>query len=219
MVESAPVRVALLEDVPLFRQVIEQVLDNDMSTDIVASAGTGHQALTIFPAARPDVALVDLYLPDGFGFDIGVQLRQHLPELRIIILSEHIRPKVLSALPESERRYWSYLLKTGVSSRAALLDSIHTCLHRPLVDDLVRERPMTTAELRIDMLSDRQREILALVASGMSNTAIAQKLFMSPKSVEYHLTQIYAHLQVATDSSANARVQAAMIYGEQERGE
>ncbi|HAN72244.1 MAG TPA: hypothetical protein DCQ36_11755 [Actinobacteria bacterium] len=71
----------------------------------------------------------------------------------------------------------------------------------------------------MDMLSDRQREILALVASGMSNTAIAQKLFMSPKSVAYHLTQIYSQLQVATDASANARVQAAMIYARQEQGD
>lgn len=216
---SAPIRVALLEDVPLFRQVIEQVLEQDALTEVVASAGTGHQALTVFPAMKPDVALLDLFLPDGFGFDIGVQLRKQLPDLHIIILSEHVRPKVLAALPEAERPFWSYLLKTGVSSRAALLEAIQGCLNRSLVDDQVREQPLTSHEIRMDMLSDRQREILALVASGMSNTAIAQKLFMSPKSVEYHLTQIYSQLQVATDASANARVQAAMIYAKQEQAD
>lgn len=214
----APIRVALLEDVPLFRQVIEQVLEQDQLTEVVASAGTGHQALTVFPAAKPDVALLDLFLPDAFGFDIGVQLRKHLPDLHIIILSEHVRPKVLAALPNDERPYWSYLLKTGVSSRAALLEAIQGCLNRSLVDEQVREQPLSSNELRMDTLSERQREILALVASGMSNTAIAQKLFMSPKSVEYHLTQIYSQLQVATDASANARVQAAMIYARQDQG-
>lgn len=213
---SPAVRVALLEDVPLFRQVIEQVLEADPSTVLCASAATCHQALTIMPAAMPDVALLDLFLPDGYGFDVGVKLRQQLPGLHIVILSEHVRPKVLAALPESERPFWSYLLKTGVSSREALLSSIHSALQRPLVDDRVRERPVTQAELRMELLSDRQREILSLVAAGMSNTAIAQRLYMSPKSVEYHLTQIYAQLQVSTDSSVNARVQAAMIYHDQD---
>lgn len=211
------IRVALLEDVPLFRQLIEQVLTADPDVEVCATAATTHQALTVFPPAAPTVALLDLFLPDGFGFDVGVQLRKALPDLHVIILSEHVRPKVLAALPESERPYWSYLLKTGVSSREALLDAIRGCLNRPLVDERVRERPVTAADLRVDTLSDRQREILSLVASGLSNTAIAQRLFMSPKSVEYHLTQIYAQLQVNTDASVNARVQAAMIYADKER--
>lgn len=217
LVTDERIRVALLEDVPLFRQLIEQVLAGDPDIEVCASAATTHQALTIFPPAEPTVAMLDLFLPDGFGFDVGVQLRKAMPELHIIILSEHVRPKILSALPESERPYWSYLLKTGVSSREALIDAIRGCLTRPLVDERVREQPVSAADLRMETLSDRQREILALVASGMSNAAIAQKLFMSPKSVEYHLTQIYAQLQVNTDASVNARVQAAMIYVDQER--
>lgn len=210
------VRVALLEDVPLFRQMIEQVIEEDDATVLCASASTCHQALTIIPPSEPDVALLDLSLPDGFGFDVGVQLRHRLPDLRVVILSEHVRPKVLAALPTTERPFWSYLLKTGVASREALLEAIHSALQRPLVDDRVREQPVTQAELRMELLSDRQREILALVAAGMSNTAIAQRLFMSPKSVEYHLTHIYAQLQVSTDSTANARVQAAVMYHDQE---
>lgn len=211
------VRVALLEDVPLFRQVIEQVLTSSPSVELCASAATCHQAATIFPSAGPDVALLDLYLPDGQGFDVGVQLRRQMPSLHVIILSEHVRPRLLAALPEAERPYWSYLLKTGVSSRETLLNAIHECRSRPLVDDSVRELPVTHRELRMQMLSDRQREILALVAAGLSNTAIAERLFMSPKSIEYHLTQIYAQLQVATDATANARVQAAVLYADQDR--
>ena len=73
-----PIRVALLEDVPLFRQVIEQVVSENEQMEMVASAGTGHKAVTVFPAAKPDVALLDLFLPDGFGFDFGLQLRARL---------------------------------------------------------------------------------------------------------------------------------------------
>ena len=67
------------------------------------------------------------------------------------------------------------------------------------------------------MLSNQQREILSLVAAGMSNAAIAQKLFIAPKSVEYHLTKIYSKLKVAPDATTNARVRAAMIFAQQER--
>ena len=215
--QKQAVRVALLEDVPLFRQVIEQVLTSSPAIELCASAATCHQAITIFPAARPDVALLDLFLPDGRGFDVGVQLRRQLPDLKIIILSEHVRPRLLGALPEAERPHWSYLLKTGVSSRETLLTAIEACRARPIVDDRVRERPVTQRELRIEMLSDRQREILALVAAGMSNGAIAERLYMSQKSVEYHLTQIYTQLQVSTDATANARVQAAMLFADQDR--
>lgn len=216
---SPPIRVALLEDVPLFRQVVEQGLERDPLTDFVASAGTCHQALTVFPNARPDVAVLDLYLPDGFGFDVGVQLRKQLPTLHILVLSEHVRPKVLAALPDAERPFWSYLLKTSVSSRAALVEAIQGCLNRSMVDAQVRDEPTSVHAIRMDMLSERQREILALVASGMSNTAIAAKLSMAPKSIEYHLTQIYSQLQVTTDGSANARVQAAMIYATEQQSD
>jgi DNA-binding NarL/FixJ family response regulator len=216
-VPKIPIRVALLEDVPLFRQVIEQVVSENEQMEMVASAGTGHKAVTVFPAAKPDVALLDLFLPDGFGFDFGFQLRVQLPDLHIIILSEHVKPKVLQALPEAERPYWSYLLKTGVSSRQVLTDAIKGCLNRSLMDEQVREKKVNLEGFHLEMLSNQQREILSLVAAGMSNAAIAQKLFIAPKSVEYHLTQIYSQLKVAPDATTNARVRAAMIFAQQER--
>jgi DNA-binding NarL/FixJ family response regulator len=216
-VPKIPIRVALLEDVSLFRQVIEQVVSENEQMEMVASAGTGHKAVTVFPAAKPDVALLDLFLPDGFGFDFGLQLRVQLPDLHIIILSEHVKPKVLQALPEAERPYWSYLLKTGVSSRQVLTDAIKGCLNRSLMDEQVREKKVNLEGFHLEMLSNQQREILSLVAAGMSNAAIAQKLFIAPKSVEYHLTRIYSQLNVAPDATTNARVRAAMIFAQQER--
>lgn len=210
-------RVAVLEDVPLFRQLVEDALAADEGTELCASAGTCQQARTVFPASAPDVLLLDLHLPDGLGFDVGMELRRSLPDLRVIVLSEHVRPQVLASLPAEEQPYWSYLLKTGISSRADLIAAVRASRQRPVVDSRVREQPATAAEMRMDLLSDRQREILSLVASGMSNQAIAQRLYMSPKSVEYHLTQIYQQLDVMTDSAANPRVQAAVLYATKER--
>ena len=124
---------------------------------------------------------------------------------------------MLQALPEAERPYWSYLLKTGVSSRQVLTDAIKGCLNRSLMDEQVREKKVNLEGFHLEMLSNQQREILSLVAAGMSNAAIAQKLFIAPKSVEYHLTQIYSQLKVAPDATTNARVRAAMIFAQQER--
>lgn len=73
----------------------------------------------IAPSA-PDVVLPDLFLPDGYGFDVGLRLRQQLPRVNLIVPSEQVRPKVLMGLPDSERPHWSYLLKTGVASCEAL---------------------------------------------------------------------------------------------------
>lgn len=171
----------------------------------------------MFTALQPDVVVLDLHLPDGFGFDVGVHVRRALPDTRIVVLSEHVHPKVLSGLPDSEQPYWSYLLKTHLSSQEDLVSAVHLACAQPVVDGDVREPSPTADELRLDLLTDRQRQILALVAAGLSNSAIAERVFMSQKSVEYHLTQIYQQLEVATDPTANARVQAVLRYVEHER--
>jgi len=207
-----PIRVALLEDVPLFRQIMEQTLEQAPGMELCASASTCHQALTVIPASRPDIAVLDLFLPDGSGFDVGVALRRELPHVRIVVLSEHVQPRVLASLSDGERQSWSYLLKTKVSSGEELLGSIRSALRYPVVDKGVTEKSVDPATLRLDLLTEQQQEILTLVAAGLSNGAIAQRLCLSAKSVEYHLTQIYALLQVSTDREANPRVQAAALY-------
>lgn len=207
-----PIRVALLEDVPLFRQIMEQTLEQAPGMELCASASTCHQALTVIPASGADVAVLDLFLPDGSGFDVGVALRRELPGIRIVILSEHVQPRVLASLSDGERQSWSYLLKTRVSSGEELLGSIRSALRYPVVDKGVSERSVDPATLRLELLSEQQREILTLVAAGLSNGAISERLHLSAKSVEYHLTQIYSLLHVSTDRQANPRVQAATLF-------
>ena len=203
---------AVLEDVPLFRELLEEAIATAEGVTLCASASTCVQARTVIPRSAPDVVLLDLHLPDGFGFDVGLHLRRELADLRVIVLSEHVRPQVLESLPASEQPFWSYLLKTGVSSRDELIGAIRASRERSQVDSRVRTAQAGASEIRMGLLSDQQRQILAYVASGMSNHGIAEAMFLSPKSVEYHLTQIYQQLDVTTDSSANPRVQAAMLY-------
>lgn len=210
-VQREPLRVAVVEDVPLFRDVITSAINDDPGFLLAGTAASAHEARTVLPSTAPDLLLLDLNLPDGFGFDVGMDLRRALPNMRVLILSEHVRPQVLTGLPPAEQPYWSYLLKTRVSSRAELLGALRSAMSRPLIDDRVRDSA-TAQDLRVEGLNDRQLEILALVAAGHSNTSIASELFMSTKSVEYHLTQIYAQLELLGDSAANSRVQAAVLF-------
>lgn len=202
---------AVVEDVPLFRDVIVSAIEEDPGFTLVGVAASVHQARTMLRQTAPELLLLDLNLPDGFGFDVGLELRRALPSLRVVVLSEHVRPQVLTALPPDESPYWSYLLKTGISSRAELLASLRRAMSRTIVDERVRESA-SAHDLRMDLLTDRQREILALVAAGYSNAAIAERLYMSTKSVEYHLTQVYQQLELLGDAGGNSRVQAAVLY-------
>lgn len=208
----------MVEDVPLFRQTLQQAIDEDDTVELVASVASCDQARAVIPRSAPDVVLLDLHLQDGFGFDVGVQLRRELPDVRVIILSEHVRPQVLESLAPDEQPYWSYLLKSGVASRSALVGAIHEVRRRTIVDRQVRGSQASAQAIRLALLSEQQREILALVATGLSNQAIGEVVHLSPKSVEYHLTQIYQTLDVAYDASANPRVRAAVMYSVAEDG-
>lgn len=208
---SPPVAVAIVEDVPLFRRLLEDILDGDDRTVVVATAATARQARTVVPGSGASVLLLDLHLPDESGLRLGMELRRAMPDLRIVVLSEHVRPDVLGTIDPDDLAYWSYVLKGSISTPDHLVSTVVASGVRPVVDD--RVRPTTTArELRLDLLSDRQREILALVAAGLSNPAIADELHLSRKAVEYHLTQVYAQLGLLDDRDRNARVQASVLF-------
>lgn len=200
-----------MEDIPLFRQIIVQSIEHDDALALVAAAGSVHEARTTIPRTQPEVLLLDLHLPDGSGFKLGLELRRVIPNLRIIVLSEHVRPQILHSLPAEERSHWSYIVKANVGSAEALTRAIRAASAHSIIDPQVRG-PIDPIETRLSLLSDSQREILELVAAGYSNAAIARELHMSLKSVERHLSQAYSNLDVLGDADANARVQAAVLF-------
>lgn len=215
---SPPIPIAIVEDVPLFRRLLEDILDADDRTVVVATAATAQQARTVIPGSGASVLMLDLHLPDESGLLLGMELRRAMPDLRIVVLSEHVRPDVLASIDPDDEPYWSYVLKGSISTPENLVSTVVASGVRPIVDD--RVRPVATArELRLDLLSDRQREILSLVAGGMSNPAIAEQLHLSRKAVEYHLTQVYQQLGLLDDRDRNARVQASVLFASARRPE
>ncbi|MBV9578514.1 MAG: response regulator transcription factor [Chloroflexi bacterium] len=212
----APIRVAVVEDEPLYRGLLEHYLGQHPRLEVVGSYGDGATALAEVPNCRPDVVTLDIELPGAVdGIQTAIALRQRLAALGVVILSNHADPRFLGSLPRQVTSGWSYLLKKSVSDVRALDRAVEGA-----ASGMVTLDPGIVAGMRpkpdgaIARLTPRQREILALVATGLSNAAIAEQLVLAEKSVENQLTSIYSELGLdrRDGTSMHPRVGAVLEY-------
>jgi DNA-binding NarL/FixJ family response regulator len=213
----APIRVALVEDEPLYRGLLENYLGRHPRLEVVGVYGDGPSALTGVPSVEADVITLDIELAGGVdGIQVGVGLRQKLPRLGIVILSNHADPRFLGVLPREVTSGWSYLLKKSVSNTETLDRAIEGAANGTVILD-----PAIVAGMRptpgspLSRLTRRQREIMELVAEGLTNAAIAESLVIAEKSVENQLTAIYGELNIdrqASTTSLHPRVSAVLAY-------
>jgi DNA-binding NarL/FixJ family response regulator len=208
---SAPVRVVVVEDQPLFRSMLELTLGNADAVRVVASVGTVKEATAALRPGAADVAVLDIDLPDGNGIALGVTLRRHQPRLGILLLSAHDAMDLLLDLPHDVASGWSYLSKTSSTSAQTLVTAIrsaaagHTTLDPALLD-----RMAPRAGSAVSRLTDRQYAVLRLLAQGLSNAGIGEALSITEKSVQNHINGIYGTLGIDADPSRNPRVTAAL---------
>ena len=177
--------------------------------------GDPDSALAAIPTLGVDVVVLDIDLGSPItGVELGIRLRREMPDLGVMILSNHVDPQLLSSLPRDVMGGWSYLLKRSVTNVTTLSRAIEGAAMGLLVFDpelTRRTRPRPSGPLT--RLSPRQIEVLSLIAEGHSNGAIAEKLGLSERSVENHVSRIYTQLDVdATDRAAHARVMAVLLY-------
>jgi DNA-binding NarL/FixJ family response regulator len=213
---EAPIRVAVVEDEPLFRGLLEHYLAQRPGLDVVGSYADGASVLAAASQLQLDVVTLDIELPGGLdGIQTAIALREHLPTLGIVILSNHADPRFLGALPHEVIGGWSYLLKKSVSNieildRAVTAAATGTVTLDPAIVAGMRPKPGGA----IARLTPRQREILGLVSEGLSNAAIAERLVLAEKSVENQLTSIYGELGLDRREGPNfhPRVSAVLTY-------
>ena len=208
-------RVALVEDEALFRDLLRVSLAQHDGLQVVGVFADPESALREIPTLHVDVAILDIDLASPMtGVELGVRLRRALPDLGIMLLSNHADPQLLSSLPSDVAGGWSYLLKRSVTNVDTLQRAIEGASMGLLLFDpelTRRTRPRRSGPLT--ELSPRQLEVLGLIAEGHSNAAIAEKLTLSERSIENHVSRIYTTLGVdATDRSAHARVVAVRRY-------
>jgi DNA-binding NarL/FixJ family response regulator len=202
------IRVLLADDHRLMRAGVRSLLTALRGVEVVAEADDGPEALEAIESLRPDIALVDITMPGLNGLDVVERAKRSAPECRCIILSMHAGEEyVLQALKVGAM---GYLLKDGAVAELEL--AIHAVRRGDIyltpsvsrhVIDAYRERTNPGAQesgespvAAVQTLTSRQREILQLLAEGNSSRAIAERLFLSPRTVETHRANIMARLDV-----------------------
>ncbi|MER5635566.1 response regulator transcription factor [Kitasatospora sp. NPDC002227] len=206
---STPIKVFLLDDHEVVRRGVHDLLDAEPDLTVVGEAATVEQALARVPALRPDVAILDMRLPDGDGVTVCRELRSKLPELACLILTSFDDEEAL--LDAIMAGAAGYVLKQ--ISGTDLVSAVRTVAGgQSLLDPGATTRLM--ARLRGDanppapdfpQLTDREREILTLIGEGLTNRQIGERLYLAEKTVKNHISRLLAKLGV------ERRVQAAVI--------
>jgi serine/threonine-protein kinase len=210
-------RVVVADDAMLIREGLTKLL-RDAGITVVGKAGNAEELLSHVELARPDVAVVDIRMPPDQS-DEGVvaaeRIRADHPEVGVLLLSQYVNPRYGMRLLDEHPGRVGYLLKERVSDMAVLTDALRRiadgeCVIDPtIVAQLVtRARPAQA----LAALSSREREVLALMAQGHSNKGICEQLFLSPKTVESHVRQIFAKLRLPDTPDQHRRVLAVLRF-------
>lgn len=214
-------RIVIADDAVLLRAGLERLL-TDAGHEVVAAVGDGTALLSAVNAHRPDLAVIDVRMPPTFS-DEGVRaatlVRQQDPEVALLVLSQYVEERYASELIADSPRGLGYVLKDRVADVEDFLGVVETVgsggtwLDPEVVQQIfVRSRRRRTLET----LSPREREVLALMAQGRSNQAIADALFVSAGSVEKHISSLLTKLELPPVDGENRRVMAVLRYLETE---
>ncbi|THA81712.1 response regulator transcription factor [Streptomyces sp. A0592] len=221
---EAPIKVFLLDDHEVVRRGLRDLLDAEADITVVGEAGTADQALARGPARRPDVAVLDVRLPDGDGIAVCRELRSRMPELACLMLTSFDdEDALLDAIMAGAAGYVLKQIKgtdlvsavRTVAGGQSMLDPATTArLMRSLRAPEAAEEPEDT---RLAALSERERAVLELIDHGLTNRRIAKRLYLSEKTVKNHISRLLAKLGV--ERRVQAAVVAAQVHAQRRDGE
>ncbi len=210
-------RVVVAEDLFLLRDGLVRLLEAH-GFEIAATAGDAPGLLTALISERPEVAIVDVRLPPTFtddGLRAAIEARKQVPGLPVLVLSQYVEQLYARELLADRAGGVGYLLKDRVFNDDQFVDAVRavaaggTVMDTEVVTKLLGRR---AREETLARLSAREREVLALMAEGRSNSAIAQRLYVSEKAVSKHSTSIFTKLDLAQSDDDNRRVLAVLAY-------
>jgi DNA-binding NarL/FixJ family response regulator len=209
-------RVVLADDDVLLREGLASLLDRS-GFEVVGQAGDGVELLALVRSIRPEVAIVDIRMPPGHateGLDAARVIREELPDTAIIVLSAHVEvDEAMELLAGGERT--GYLLKSRVTDVAQFIETVEriaagaSVVDPSLVQELIKARRRRDP---LDVLSPREREVLALMAEGGSNAGIARRIFVSEGTVEKHVRSILTKLDLPESETDHRRVLAVLRF-------
>jgi DNA-binding NarL/FixJ family response regulator len=211
------VRVVIAEDLFLLREGMASLL-KEHGFDVAEAVGDGPSLLRALTVLRPDVAIVDVRLPPAYtdeGLRAALEARRQVPGLPILILSAHVERLYARELLADQAGGVGYLLKDRVFTDEQFTDALHTVARGGTIMDpevVAKLLARRSSQPPVARLTDRERQVLALMAEGRSNSAIAERLVITEKAVSKHCTSIFAKLDLPPSDDDNRRVLAVLAY-------
>ncbi|MGI8692123.1 MAG: response regulator transcription factor [Geodermatophilaceae bacterium] len=208
-------RVVIADDEVLLQQGLSRLL-SEIGVEVTATAGDSPTLMRAVAVELPDVAIIDIKMPPTHtdeGLAAALAIREQYPSVAVLVLSHFLDSRYATKLIENHPRSVGYLLKERVSDIVVLLDALQRvaageCVIDPTIVSRLLHRPRTPG--RLDRLTDREREVLALMAEGHSNQGISERLTLSPRTVERHIGHIFGKLDLAESDASHRRVLAVL---------
>ena len=206
------IRVILAEDHAVVRQGTKHLLDRYPDIEVIGEAGDGEEAVALVKELKPDVAIMDVRMPRMSGIEATRKIKAECPEVAVLALTAHDDDEYVFALLESGAN--GYLLKTAeIEELVKAIRAVHA--GQPALDPLVTQKvvsqfmngkslPDVMAQVgdEMDGLTNRELEVLRMVAQGLTNKEVAQQLYISDRTVQAHLSSIFSKLQVSSRTEA-----------------
>jgi len=216
-VEDGPTRVVVAEDSVLLREGIVRLLE-EAGCEVVGQAGDADELVRKVWAHKPDVAVVDVRMPPTLtddGLRAALEIRRRLPDIGVLVLSQYVAEDLAAELLGDSAKGTGYLLKDRVADVETFLDAFARVAEGGSALDPEVVAAMLGRRRRDDPLADltpREHEVLALMAEGRSNRAIAERLVVTERAVENHVTGIFGKLNLAPAPEDHRRVLAVLTF-------
>jgi DNA-binding NarL/FixJ family response regulator len=214
------VRVAIADDSLLVREGLSELLAGEAGIEVVASCADLPSLLDAIDENSPDVVVTDIRMPptqSDEGIRAAIQLRDTQPHIGVVVLSQYDEPSYALALLEGGSARRGYLLKERVHDRAQLVSAIESVAEGGSFIDPTIVEVLVAANARagrspLSELTPREQEVLAELAQGKSNAAIADSLFLTKRAVEKHINSIFFKLNLSEAEDVSKRVKAALMF-------
>ena len=220
--ESPParIRVVVAEDAYVIREFLTATMSSSPEVELVAVCANGMELQTAIATWDPDVVVTDIRMPPsgaGEGIRVAAELRETHPDVGVVVLSQYAEPSYALALLDQGSSRRAYLLKERIRNRDELIGAIKTVARGdsvidPMIVDVLIEARAKASESKLSELTPRERQLLAEIASGKSNGAIAESLVLTKRAVEKHVNSIFSKLNLPETDDVSRRVKATLIY-------
>lgn len=211
------IRILIAEDQTILREAYLHALQAAPHIDVVESVADGQAAVEAARRCQPDVALLDIQMPKLNGIEAAKQIRTALPHVGVVLFSHHSQRQYAEAFLRDGTAGKAYLLKTTLNEPAELIRAIEVvadggAILAPEIQDELLHLASARPQAQLNKLTRREQEVLGLMAEGYTNSAMAQRLSVSERTVESHVNNIFSKLDLTSEVTHNPRVMAVLLF-------